>query len=199
MVLRSIRLAILVTLSTFSSLQANESTTQWFKKSVITLTDPSEVPGMVIQPGTYVLKSEEGPGNGRTIIQLLNQDESQILTSFVAVPDHRPRPDYDTVITYFAVTDGPRPIQTWFYVGDMNGYEFVYPKTRAKEIAKHVDDHVMGAESKNASIVAITSNGTEVPIYEGTPKSSTSSGDVQREKPKAPPADNKTKRPHAKP
>ena len=199
MVLHSIRLAVLITLCTFNSLQANSDTEQWFKKSTITLTDLSEVPGMVLEPGTYVLKAEESPGSEKFVIQLLNQDESQILTSFVAVPDHRQRPDYDTVITFFTgITDGPRPIQTWFYVGDMNGYEFVYPKPRAKEIAKRTDDHVMAAESKDAAtIVAITPNGTEVPVYESKDKKADSASKevVTREKPQPPAA----KRPRPKP
>lgn len=202
MVLHSIRLAVLITLCTFNSLQANSDTEQWFKKSTITITDLSEVPGMVLEPGTYVLKAEESPGSTKFVIQLLNQDESQILTSFVAVPDHRQRPDYDTVITFFSgITEGPRPIQTWFYVGDMNGYEFVYPKPRAKEIAKHTDDHVMAAESKDSTtIVAITPNGTEVAVYESKDKTADSASKdvVTREKPQPPapstPA-NKTKRP----
>ncbi len=79
MVLHSIRLAVLITLCTFNSLQANNDTEQWFKKSTITLTDMSEVPGMVLEPGTYVLKAEESPGSGKMVIQLLNQDETQIL------------------------------------------------------------------------------------------------------------------------
>ena len=106
------------------------------------------------------------------------------------------------MITFFSgITEGPRPIQTWFYVGDMNGYEFVYPKTRAKEIAKRADDHVMAAESKDSTtIVAITPNGTEVTVYESKDKTADSASKdvVTREKPQ-PPVPNtpasKTKRP----
>jgi hypothetical protein len=207
MVLHSIRLAVLLTLCTLNSLQANSDTEQWFKKSTITITDLSEVPGMILEPGTYVLKAEESPGNSKFVIQLLNQDETQILASFIAVPDHRQRPDYDTVVTFFTgITEGPRPIQTWFYVGDMNGYEFVYPKARAKEIAKHTDDYVMAADSKDSTtIVAITPNGTEVPVYESKDKAADSSSKdvVTREKPQpsspATPATNKTKQQRPKP
>jgi hypothetical protein len=205
MVRHSIRLAVLLTFCTFNSLQANSHTEQWFKKSTITLTDLSEVPGMVLEPGTYVLKAEESPGSSKFVIQLLNQDETQILTSFVAVPDHRQRPDYDTVVTFFrGITEGPRPIQTWFYVGDMNGYEFVYPKARAKEIAKHTDDYVMAASKDSTSIFAITANGTEVPIYEPKDKTTDASSKVvaTREKPQPPadpPATTKAKRSRPKP
>ncbi len=72
---------------------------EWAKKSVITLNDLCEVPGMVLEPGTYVLKTDDNLANSRAVVQLLNKDESQILTSFVAVADHRMRPDSDVVLT----------------------------------------------------------------------------------------------------
>jgi len=191
MVLRSIRLTALVGLFLAVAVPTNAQLDHWFKKSTIRIDDLSEVPGMVLEPGTYVLKTEEVSNSPRATIELLNQDESQRLTSFTAIPDHRQRPESDVVITYFdGITVGPRPIQTWFYLGDMNGYEFVYPKARAKEIAKYTEDHVLGAESKDAAIVAITHTGVQVPIYDAVSKSgkthSTEAESVTREKPQVP-------------
>src|SRR5438874_11715466 len=99
MILRFITLAVVILTGALDSLSANARTEQWFKKSVVTVTDLSEVPGVVLEPGTYVLKAEEGASSPRTVVQLLNQDESQVLASFMAVPDHRQRPDYDTIVT----------------------------------------------------------------------------------------------------
>jgi hypothetical protein len=163
---------------------------EWAKKSVITLNDLCEIPGMVLEPGTYVLKTDDNLNNSRAVIQLLNKDESQIITTFIAVPDHRMRPDSDVVLTFFdGVTVGPKPIQTWFYPGEMNGYEFVYPTARAKEIAKHTDDHVMASAGKDAAIVAVTPSGTQVPLYDAVGKSTAGTAaandNTQREKPGA--------------
>jgi hypothetical protein len=181
---------LLAVLFAATSLTPDTSATQWFKKSVVTLTDMSEVPGMVLEPGTYVFRADESNSNQRTIVELLNQDETQVLASFVAVPDHRQRPEMDTIVTFYkGVTSGPKPIRTWYYIGDMNGYEFVYPKTRAKEIAKVTEDHVMSSESKGAAIVAITQNGTEVPVFDALVKdgAKTHAGETTREKPQAAP------------
>jgi hypothetical protein len=199
MTLRSILLAVLIATGTSTTLSANPGTEQWFKKSVITLTDISEVPGMVVEPGTYVLKADEQSSFSRTTIELLNQDETQTLATFVAVADHRQRPNYDTLFTYFpGVTNGPKPIQTWFYPGDMNGYEFVYPKPRAKEIAQVTEDHVMASESKEAAIVALTPTGIEVPVFDSVAKATNkiNSQEVTREKPQATP---KPKKPSGHP
>jgi len=204
MVLRRVTVAILFALVALGSLQANTQPEQWFKKSVITLTDLSEVPGMVIEPGTYVLRAEEGSHHGRAEIQLLNQDESQVITTFIAVPDHRQRPASDVVLRFFeGVTEGPRPIQSWYYIGDMNGYEFVYPRPRARQIAKYTEDHVMGCDSRDGAILAITASGTEVPVYEATGNAPTKvavSDEAKREKPQpATAADRKVKRGRARP
>jgi len=181
-------LASIVLFVATTSAFANTPAEQWFKKSVVTLTDLSEVPGMVLEPGTYVLRADDTISAERFSIELLNQDETQVLCSFIAVSDHRSRADGDDgVLTFYkGVTSGPKPIQTWYYAGDMNGYEFVYPKIRAKEFARFTDDHVMAMEAKDGPIVAITTNGTEVPIFDGQKKAvtkATATDQVTREKP----------------
>ena len=186
MALHRITLAAVFALLLASTIPAQAQSYDWAKKSVITLNDMSEVPGMVLEPGTYVLKADDNLNSPRTVVQLLNKDESQILTTFLAVPDNRLRPESDVVVTFFdGVTSGPKPIQTWFYPGEMNGYEFVYPRPRAKEIAKHTEDHVIASDSREAAIVAITASGTEVPLYDAVNKSgkAVTTSDTQREKP----------------
>jgi len=165
MVLHSIRLAVLITLCTFNSLQANSDTEQWFKKSTITLTDLSEVPGMVLEPGSYIVKLKES-GEKRSVVEIRNSDETKVLATIVAVPDHRMRPDDNTDFTYHKVkSNGPSPIQSWFFAGDLVGLEFVYPKARALQIAKESNDYVMASNNiKDAAIVAVTPNGKEVVI-----------------------------------
>jgi hypothetical protein len=190
MIPRFIILAVFIALSASNALSADMGAAQWFKKSVVTIDDLSEVPGIVLEPGTYILKAEEGSGNPRMTVQLLNKDETQVLGTFTAVPDHRQRPDYDTVIAFFPnITDGPKPIQTWYYPGEMNGFELVYSKQRAKEIAKKTVDHVLASATSEGSIVAVTGNGTEVPIYDapGQPSGKLKLGEeVQRQKPQDP-------------
>jgi hypothetical protein len=171
MALQRITLALFLAVGASNSFQANPAPEQWSRKSIITLTDRSEVPGLVLEPGTYVLRADEAYSAIRTTIQVLNADESQVLATFIAVPDHERNPDYDTAFTYFdGITDGPKPIHTWYYPGEMNGFEFVYSKARAKEIAKSTDDYVMASDSREGEIVAITSNGTEVPVFDSVAK-----------------------------
>jgi hypothetical protein len=123
-----------------------------------------EFPGLVLEPGVYVVSLRES-GAKRSVVQILSEDETQVLASLVAVPDHRMRPEDSSEFTFHQVKDGPAPVQTWFYPGDLVGLEFVYSKARAKEIAKDSDDHVMASNgSKDGAIVAVTPNGKEIVI-----------------------------------
>jgi hypothetical protein len=204
MIPRFIILALFITVSASNAVSTDTGGAQWFKKSVVTIDDLSEVPGIVLEPGTYLFKAEEGSGNPRLTVQLLNKDETQVLGTFTAVPDHRQRPDFDTVLSFFPnVTDGPKPIQTWYYPGEMNGFELIYPKERAREIAKKTQDHVLASVTREGSIVAVTGNGTEVPIYDapGQPSGKLKLGEeAQREKPQdnTSGADKKTKKPQSR-
>src|SRR5207248_2911433 len=125
-----------------------------------------EFPGIVLEPGTYVIRVKES-GEKRSIVEILNQNEKQILATLLAVTDHRQRPDDNSEFVYFDPTPrGPQAVRTWFYTGDLTGLEFVYPRSRARVIAKANDDHVMASNSSSRDdvIVAITPNGKEVVI-----------------------------------
>jgi hypothetical protein len=149
----------------FSSLLQVPSGFEWNKKSTLSADHQVEFPGIVLEPGVYIVRLRES-SEKRSSVQILNQDETQLLATVLAVPDHRVRPEDDNEFTFHAMkTAGPAPVQSWFFTGDLVGLEFVYPKPRAKEIAKESDGHVMASNSsKDAVILAITPNGKEIVI-----------------------------------
>src|SRR5262249_20786039 len=120
-------------------------------------------------PGVYIVKLREG-GEKRSTVEIYNEAETQVLATIVAVPDHRLRPDDNSEFTYHEIKNsGPAPIQSWFYDGDLVGYEFVYSKARAKEIAKESGAYVMASNnSKDGVVVAVTANGKEIVIDDQT-------------------------------
>jgi hypothetical protein len=140
---------------------------QWNKKSTLTAEQQVEFPGIVLEPGVYVVRLKEA-GEKRSQVQITSQDESQVLATLVAVPDHRLRPEDDSEFIFHEVKrNGPQPVRSWFYTGDLVGLEFVYPEARAKEIAKATNDHVMASNDKGGAVVAVTPNGKEIVIDEG--------------------------------
>lgn len=140
----------------------------WNKKSTLTVEQQVEFPGIVLDPGVYVVRLKES-GEKRSEVQILNQSESQVLATVFAVPDLRVRPEDNNEFLFHEVkSKGPRPVRSWYFSGDLVGLEFVYPEARAKEIAKDSEDHVMASnDSKSGPILAVTPNGKAIVIDEG--------------------------------
>jgi hypothetical protein len=111
----------------------------WDKKTMVTFNVPVEIPGIsaqVLPAGTYVFKLMDSPSN-RHIVQIFSKDESHHFANILAIPNWRLRPTDKTVMTFSERAAGqPQAIRAWFYPGDNFGQEFVYPKSKAVELAK---------------------------------------------------------------
>jgi hypothetical protein len=139
----------------------------WNKKTILTVNEPIQVPGKVLEPGKYVMKLMDSPSN-RHIVQVFNEDESQLLTTVLALPNYRLQPTGDTTFTFWETVSGePKPLRSWFYPGDNFGQEFAYPKDKATTIAKSAGESVPTTYSTSetdlasAKVGAIDEKGVE--------------------------------------
>ena len=118
----------------------------WNRKTVITFSGPVEVPGVgqhSLPAGTYVFKILDSQSD-RHIVQIFNQDETQVLTTILAIPNYRLKTTDKTVITFRERPAGePEALRAWFYPGHEWGEEFVYAKSRAIELAKETNTPVL--------------------------------------------------------
>src|SRR5207253_8289103 len=94
--------AMLAVAMTFASLFQQYSSLEWNKKSTFSTERQVEFPGVVLEPGVYIIRLRES-GEHRSSVEVLNRDETQILASLVAVPDHRQRPDDSSEFTFHEV------------------------------------------------------------------------------------------------
>jgi hypothetical protein len=114
----------------------------WNKKTVLTVNESIQLPNKVLEPGKYVMKLMDSPSN-RHIVQVFNEDESQILTTVLAIPNYRLQPTGETQFTFWETVSGePKPLRSWFYPGDNFGQEFAYPKSKASVIARAAGESV---------------------------------------------------------
>ena len=94
-------------------------------------------------PGTYVFKLLGSPSD-RHIVQIFNKDETVVYATVLAIPNYRLRATSKTVLTFRETPPGePDVLRAWFYPGKNFGEEFVYPKTRALELAKLTNSPVL--------------------------------------------------------
>jgi hypothetical protein len=128
------------------ALAVNVQADTFNKKTVITFSEPFEVPGVdaqVLPAGTYVFKVLESSGD-RNIVQIFSADETHVFTTILAINNYRLKATEKTVLSFKERGEGqPEAIKAWFYPGNAFGQEFVYSKKRALELAKIVNEPVL--------------------------------------------------------
>jgi hypothetical protein len=106
------------------------------QKTTFTFSGPVEIPGQVLEAGTYVFKLADSESD-RDLVQVFNKDETHLYGTFIAIPDRRMRPAGKPIITFDErAADSPEAVRAWFYPGDEYGHDFVYPKPKAIALAK---------------------------------------------------------------
>jgi hypothetical protein len=114
----------------------------WNQKTVFTFSGPVAIPGQVLPAGTYVFKLLNSSSN-RHIVQVFNQDENHVYGTFLAIPDYHMHPPSQPLVKFHErAADEPQAIKAWVYPGKSYGHEFVYPKTKAVELARLNDTPV---------------------------------------------------------
>lgn len=122
---------------------------EWNQKTTMTFSAPVEIPGVhqkgwgVLPAGTYVFKLLDSQSD-RHIVQIFNQDETQVIATILAIPNYRLKATGKTVVTFRERPAGePEALRAWFFPGENFGQEFVYPKARAVELAKETNAVVL--------------------------------------------------------
>lgn len=148
------------------------------QKTILTFSDPVEVPGVdaqILPAGTYVFTLVDSMSD-RNIVRISNEDGTHVFTTILAINNYRLKATDKTVLTFKERGEGqPEAIKAWFYPGYEYGQEFVYPKKRAMELAKVVNEPVleMPIETtavvpietlKSAQVAAVNPTGEEVPV-----------------------------------
>jgi len=144
---------------------------EYNKKTVLTFSQPVEIPGQVLPAGTYTFRLADSLSD-RIVVQIFNADGSRIIATVLAISNYRLQSTDKTVVTFQERSgDNPDAIKAWFYPGDTFGVEFVYPKQRAAQLALAANEPVPAladetADIKTAPIVAVTPEQKEVPVAE---------------------------------
>ena len=137
MINRMTLIAAAVSLSAPAFLTQVARADQWDKRTILTVNQPIQVSGKLLQPGTYVMKLLESPSN-RHIVEIFNERQNHLETTVLAIPNYRLQPTGKTQFAWWETPAGqPRALRAWFYPGDNYGQEFTYPKHGAMQIASN--------------------------------------------------------------
>ncbi|MEP6963228.1 MAG: hypothetical protein ABI995_14195, partial [Acidobacteriota bacterium] len=120
------------------------------KKTTITVNQSILVPGKTLPPGKYVMKLANVTAN-RHVVQIFNEDQSQLQATILAFNNYRLNPTDKTVLTYWETPAGSPPaLRAWFWPGDNYGQEFAYPKAQAE---------ILSRANRNANVPQYDSGG----------------------------------------
>lgn len=147
------------------------------ENSTFTVTEPVDVGGFTLEPGTYLIKVVMLSSN-RNMIQVTNEAQTKIFASVLATP-HPIRPGEaapsSRYVYYPAVAGHNKALRTWFARDTSNGQDIVYPKRHAMELAVAVKepviavpDDVKETELETAPLAVVTPE-KQVKPYEPPP------------------------------
>jgi hypothetical protein len=134
------------------------------KLTYFTFSAPVELPGNKVLPaGTYAFKLLDNAAD-RNVVQIFNKDLTMLYATVLTISDYRPQPPDKPIIKFSETSQGgPEAIKEWFYPGDTYGQEFVYPKSRATEIAKESHQSVPSMPSELSGNITQPANNSNAP------------------------------------
>jgi hypothetical protein len=104
------------------------------ERTFLTFSSAVEMPGVTLQPGTYVFRLADTPT--RNVVQVLDESGENILGQWLFVPSERTEVTEDTVVMFKETAEGTTPaVQYWYFPGERIGKEFVYSEDQARQIA----------------------------------------------------------------
>jgi hypothetical protein len=153
--------ALLLIGSTIRPVMADE----WNKETRLEIREPLEIPGRVLTPGTYIFRLADSPD--RRIVQVFAEDatgKQTFVTTIFAVSAYTMQtPDKPMIELDERPSGTPQAIRTWFYPGDKDGWEFVYPKSKGLEVATNLP---VEPPAPVPSVTAVTLDPPELPVVE---------------------------------
>ncbi|HEX6099493.1 MAG TPA: hypothetical protein VF432_24480 [Thermoanaerobaculia bacterium] len=140
--------------------------------STLPITEPTEVGGTILQPGTYLIRVVS-PQADRNKVQITSVDRSTIYATLLTVP-HQLEPNEklpNTMFVYFPAGEGrPRALRTWFAADPASGggHDIVYEESRARQLARLAKEPVVSYHDEQmADLNVITPEETSTPyVYE---------------------------------
>ena len=103
------------------------------KKATVAVQAPMEVPGTVLNPGSYVFK-QSGAQSGWTIVQIFDSTESNLITTVLAYSNAKLSTNGQTVMTYTAPGSNAQTLEAVTFPGDTAPDQFAYPAPEADRI-----------------------------------------------------------------
>jgi LPXTG-motif cell wall-anchored protein len=157
------------------------------KRTYFTFSGPVAIPGVTLPAGKYLFRLADT--SSRNLVQVLSADGKTPYAMFFIYRAERAEPASNPEVRFMETAAAmPSAIRTWWYPGDRNGYEFVYPKEQARLLAKGTGQPVLATiaetlpapETPAPELARISPAGEETAVMtEAPPIPATPTGRIQ--------------------
>ena len=105
------------------------------RRTILTIDQTMAVPGATLTPGTYTFILGN-PETSRDVVLILREDGTPVTSAHITRVS-RNNENRDLALFVALNENGDMPMMRgWFYPGDRDGYQFVYPTEQARTIAR---------------------------------------------------------------
>jgi hypothetical protein len=112
-------------------------------RTYFTFSAPVTLPGITLPAGKYVFRLAD-PDSSRKVINVLSGDGKKSLAMLHTIPNRAMKAPKDAEIRFMETSAKvPPPVKTWWYAGKAIGYEFIYPRKQALELAKATSEPIL--------------------------------------------------------
>lgn len=139
------------------------------KRTFFTFSGPIALPGMTLPAGRYIFRIVDTTSS-RKVIQVMSDDGKKPFVMANTIPDQRRDAPKDATVAFYETPRGtPAAVKTWWYPGETTGYQFIYPRAQAKEIAHNTGKPVLTTktdttkpeETKTAELTRVDDSGKD--------------------------------------
>jgi hypothetical protein len=179
--------ATVLTLLFGTAAYAQDNSTEVKRLTILTFSEPFQLPGKTLPAGTYRFMIPEISGAAHTV-RVLSEDGQTVYGTFPTIPSTLPQRDLSDQATLLMFDERPagqpQAAREWYYPGRSIGEEFLYPKDQAMALAEANKTSVATVDEKG-NVSRVDGSGATVERSEdaavGTSGQESESGDDENE------------------
>jgi hypothetical protein len=121
-------------------------------RTYFTFSAPVTLPGVTLPAGKYIFRLAD-PDSSRKVINVLSADGKRSLAMLHTIPNQATKAPKDAEIRFMETSAKvPPPVKTWWYAGKAIGYEFIYPRKQALELAKATSEPILTTAKETSDL-----------------------------------------------
>ncbi len=134
------------------------------KRTFFTFSAPVALPGVTLPAGRYIFHLVDTTTT-RKVVQVMSEDGKKPFAMMNSITDTRRDAAKDATVAFYETPRGtPAAVKTWWYPGERDGYQFIYPRAQARQIAQKTGKAVLTTKTEDtkSEVTRVDATGNDV-------------------------------------